>query len=564
MNPIIHIYNFAFFYSLFLIILGAVVFHNKISIFYHMLFISITLACLGFLQTACAEEMQTAVFANQILYLGASFAPILMVMCYTDLCRFNLKKILLVSALSIAVIIFICTCTIKYTSLYYKSLYIIKDNGITFLKKKYGILHNLYYIYVAGTNIIGFFIAIRSFSKKHEVSFITSGLLIVSMVLSAFCYGLQQIFGWKISMVPVSYVISETMIFLLLARIRLYDIKKISTRYFDETKSTGFMIFNKKGKYLGSDTTAKLWFPEILNLKLDCSIDNPSTEFLKTISLWLDEFSTCISYFECGEKIIGARIYDLVEFGSKVHVIFLSDDTQIQRYTKLIENYKDKLEEDVEIKTEKLLKIQNDILISMANIVESRDNNTGGHIARTSDVVRIFVGHLIEKNKYPQLTKEFSEHVIKAAPLHDFGKIAIPDAILNKPGKFEPSEYEVMKLHSAKGAVIVNKILDNTDDIEFKNIAVNVAHFHHEKWNGQGYPEGLKEYEIPFEARIMALADVFDALVSRRVYKDSFDYDRAFKIVEESSGSHFDPELCSDFLECRTILENLYSSYNSN
>lgn len=118
-------------------------------------------------------------------------------------------------------------------------------------------------------------------------------------------------------------------------------------------------------------------------------------------------------------------------------------------------------------------------------------------------------------------------------------------------------------MHSAKGAVIVNKILNNTDDEEFKNIAVNVAHFHHEKWNGQGYPDCINENEIPFEARIMALADVFDALVSKRVYKDSFDYDKAFNIIEESSGTHFDPELCKDFLECRKILEELYSSYNA-
>ena len=118
-----------------------------------------------------------------------------------------------------------------------------------------------------------------------------------------------------------------------------------------------------------------------------------------------------------------------------------------------------------------------------------------------------------------------------------------------------------MKTHAAKGAEILKRILMNTDDTDFKNLAVNVAHYHHEKWNGTGYPEKLKETQIPFEARVMALADVFDALVSKRVYKESFSYDKAFSIIEESSGSHFDPVLCKEFLKCRPQLEALYNKY---
>ena len=117
-----------------------------------------------------------------------------------------------------------------------------------------------------------------------------------------------------------------------------------------------------------------------------------------------------------------------------------------------------------------------------------------------------------------------------------------------------------MKLHAQKGAEIVARILQNSDDLQFKNIAVNVAHYHHEKWNGTGYPCGLAREEIPLEARIMALADVFDALVSKRVYKEQLSYDKAFGIIKESSGSHFDPSLCRAFLQCRLQIEALYSS----
>lgn len=214
-------------------------------------------------------------------------------------------------------------------------------------------------------------------------------------------------------------------------------------------------------------------------------------------------------------------------------------------------------------KDKKIYAIQNSIIKGMAVMVESRDNSTGGHISRTSDCVKVFVNKLVDTKGETSFTPTFCEAVIKAAPMHDLGKIAVDDAVLRKPGKFTDEEYEIMKTHSAEGARIVESVLVQVDDMEFKQIAINVAHYHHEKWNGTGYPERLSGEEIPVEARIMALADVFDALVSKRCYKDSFTYDKAFQIIEESLGSHFDPELGKIFIECRPELESLYNGYSS-
>ena len=205
-------------------------------------------------------------------------------------------------------------------------------------------------------------------------------------------------------------------------------------------------------------------------------------------------------------------------------------------------------------KTKRLIAVQNSVLTGMATMVESRDNSTGGHIRRTSDCVRVFASQL-------DLPENFLEAVVKAAPMHDLGKIAVPDAILQKPGKFTDEEYEKMKSHSAEGAKIVEEVLSEVDDLEFKKIAINVAHYHHEKWDGSGYPDHLHAEQIPLEARIMALADVFDALVSKRCYKESFSYDKAFQIIEESLGTHFDPILGKKFITCRNKLENLYDNY---
>lgn len=212
----------------------------------------------------------------------------------------------------------------------------------------------------------------------------------------------------------------------------------------------------------------------------------------------------------------------------------------------------------LEERTRHIKHIQEMMILGMASMVESRDLSTGGHIKRTSMVVEIFAAKLSQDN--PNLSKSFLEKVIRAAPMHDLGKIAVNDVILRKQEKFTPEEYTEMKKHSAEGARIVKQILEGIEEEEFVRIATNVAHYHHEKWDGTGYPEGLSGEDIPLEARIMALADVFDALVSRRCYKDAFPYNQAFEIIESSLGTHFDKQLGKTFLECRTQLEELYQS----
>lgn len=218
--------------------------------------------------------------------------------------------------------------------------------------------------------------------------------------------------------------------------------------------------------------------------------------------------------------------------------------------------------DSIETKTQKIFDIQNSIITGMATMVESRDNSTGGHIKRTSDCIKVFVNRLKKEEGYSEIPDHFYDCVIKAAPMHDLGKIAVDDAVLRKPGKFTDEEYEKMKKHSEEGARIVENVLSAVDDLEFKKIAVNIAHYHHEKWNGQGYPAKISGEEIPLESRIMALADVFDALVSKRCYKDSFTYDKAFAIIQESLGTHFDPKLGKLFLECRSELEEMYVLFN--
>jgi putative two-component system response regulator len=236
----------------------------------------------------------------------------------------------------------------------------------------------------------------------------------------------------------------------------------------------------------------------------------------------------------------------------------LRDVTSQQKYVENLEGNRHDLELEVEAKTQKIIHIQDSIITGIASMVESRDNSTGDHIRRTSEGIRIFIEQLKKHPDYEDMTENFCLNVIKAAPMHDLGKIAVDDAILRKPGKFTDEEYEKMKQHPAEGAKVIHKILLHTDDESFKSVAENVAHYHHERWDGKGYPEGLAGERIPLEARIMAVADVYDALVSKRVYKEAFDFDKANAIILEGMGSQFDPSLKEVYEKARPRLEAFY------
>ena len=213
----------------------------------------------------------------------------------------------------------------------------------------------------------------------------------------------------------------------------------------------------------------------------------------------------------------------------------------------------------VDEKTRGLREMHDRLIMSMATMVESRDNSTGGHIKRTSVGVKLLTDEMV-RDEACDLDETFVRNIIKAAPMHDLGKIAVPDSILQFNGRYEPWQFEQMKRHAPEGARIVHEILEGTDDEEFHHIAENVAHYHHERWDGSGYPDGLKGEEIPLEARIMAIADVYDALVSKRCYKDSLSFEKADSIIMEGMGTQFDKSLEKYYVAARPKLEEYYKS----
>ena len=215
--------------------------------------------------------------------------------------------------------------------------------------------------------------------------------------------------------------------------------------------------------------------------------------------------------------------------------------------------------------SENTAKMQDGLIITMADLVENRDSDTGAHIQKTAAYVRIIVEGLKRKGYYAEkITPKFMSDVVRSAPLHDVGKINIPDNVLNKPGKLTDEEYEIIKTHTTAGRKIMEKAISTVEGENYLKEARNMAAYHHERWDGKGYPEGLHGEVIPLAARIMAVADVFDALASPRVYKPAFPLEKALTIIQEGAGSQFDPKCVEVFMESLPEVKAVLKEYSEN
>lgn len=541
----------------------------KQNITYYMLvFIIITISNMGYYSISSATSIETAVLGNRLTYLGGVFIPLLMFLCFLKLCKLKIPKLLLSFLFIYAIVVLYYAFSIEHRTDYYRSIELISNNGMSFLVKEYGPMHKLHTWYLTISFGCSLGVIFYCFFKKNNISYKVTVSLLVAELGTIIIYFGKNIFIENYELTVVAYIIDEVVILALIRRINMYEISENIAQALDKHSTYGYLVFDNHMRYVGCNDMALTYIPEIAKQKVDEPLSEENTPFLYR------HFSECMSdpkvmkedcehLIERDDLFLKCAIKNL-SYGRRQKkigfLIELVDDTQQQKYMKLLNNYNTDLLEEVRKKTARINQLQDKMVLGMADMIENRDSNTGGHIKRTSKVIRIFTEKLTKYNAEYHLTRDFLENVAKAAPMHDLGKIAVDDSILRKPGKFTPEEFEEMKKHSEKGAEIIGQLLEDVEDEEFVQIAKNVAHYHHEKWNGEGYPKHLAGENIPMEARIMALADVFDALVSKRCYKEKMDYERAFSIIEESSGSHFDPKLTEIFLQCRESLVEFYNS----
>ena len=547
------------------------IFDVRNSVSQYLNLVIVIISTFGYYFVSISRTLEEALLAQIIDYVGGVFLPLFYFFLVLEICHFELSKFIKVLLALLQCCMYGLVCTIGRNELFYKNVSLNWVNGMVVLERSYGPFHTmvvgLMYLYL----LLAFAVVIYTLAKKKSVDRKNAIIMLLLMAIAMGVYAMEKVLGMAYTIIPLVFDV-----LMLGALIPIYD-SNIFTVYEnkniidEQLENVGFLTFDKNKAYKGCNTYMENIFPELSQYRLGQTIENCSQDLQYVINT-ITSIEKCkkrsknehihrqIQPFLLGDRHYDGMIHILANpFGKlKGYIIELHDDTEHYKALVLRERYNDELAKEVEEKTSKIKSIQEKTILGMAQMVESRDLSTGGHIKRTSDVVRIFAGKLASANL--GLDSEFLDLVVRSAPMHDLGKIGVDDAVLRKQGKFTDEEYDKMKQHSEIGYHMVKEILSGVEEPDFVQVAENVAHYHHEKINGTGYPHGLKGEEIPIEARIMALADVFDALVSKRCYKEAFSYEKAYEIIAGDAGTHFDSQLTEVFLSCKTELENYYNS----
>ena len=514
---------------------------------------------LGYLAKALAQTLPEAVIALKICYIGGCFIPPVLLWAITCIANFKMNHWIPTVSYLFSFFVFALVLTIGYNNVYYKFLDISSFMGTTIIVKKYNWTAFFFYFVMIGNTIPTLLIVFYSLFKKNTVSNKNAKLIVCMEVLNIFLFIVSGKYNHIIEVMPFMYVVDGWIMIYLQRRVMMYNVEDSINTSMGTQENNSYIIFDINKNYIGSNSKFEQLFPEIVNCGIDFKIKNiPEVEKMYS---WIEAFNKDNKKefpFEKNGQHYNCTVAKVL-FKDKLvgNIIEFKDDTDKFNYLRLLSKYNTELENEVREKTKQIYNIQSKLVVGMANMVENRDENTGGHIKRTSGIVKILVDTIIQYDLFMN-DEDYFQNIVKAAPMHDLGKITITDTILRKPGRLTSEEFEIMKTHATKSAELVEEILQDAEEKDFVEIAKNVAKHHHERWDGSGYPDKLKGEEIPFEARLMAVADVYDALVSERCYKKAMSFEEASKIMLESMGTHFDPEFEQVFLLSQQRLENYY------
>ena len=549
--------------SLILLCIYFVVWDKHYNILVTLMFVLVPIVDVGYVLMSAAKDLDGALIANCFVYIGGSYLSLLIMLCILSLCKIRLPKFITFAFLVLSTVVYSSVLTIGWNGLFYRSVAFEAVDGAGFLTKKvYGPMHTVFVAMLVIYFVIPMIAIIYSLIRKNNVSNKSLILLFIGEIICLFGYFGGRILDLNVDLIPATFSMAQVIVLIIVRKIYFYDITGSGIDSIEKRGNIGFISFDTHMDYLGCNELAMEIFPELRDLQVDRPVPADSG-INKNICNRIKQFELNNEdntfYKEVGDSIYKISVNHLVSMKKKWGYQFMiTDDTENQKYISLLDNFNSRLQQEVEEKTRDIVAMHDNLILSMATMVESRDNSTGGHIRRTSDIIRILTD-VISKDNSLGLSETFIHNLIKAAPMHDLGKIAVDDQILRKPGKYTPEEFDIMKTHAAEGGRIVHEILKNTEDREFAVLAENVAHYHHERWDGSGYPEGLKGEQIPIEARIMAIADVYDALVSKRVYKERMSFEKADSIIMEGMGKHFDKALEPYYVAARPMFEKYYT-----
>lgn len=518
--------------------------------------ITAVLTLLGYWFRICATTEGELVIAQKLIFLGSCFTFYLMFLFVAKYCNVTIKRERNFFLCMISIVLAIITFTYDMHGLVYSSVSFTNDGGIPRLVTHPAFVLHIYRatfaLYTLSMLLIATFYSRQSKRKNSNRRSRQALIIVMIPVFSALALLLELIISPTYSFIPIIVTVGIVLMMVLIYQGNIYDINDTAREEAFNHIHAAVISISATGRFQSCNALAARMFPELSGLAVNERLTDDC--FSEIIELLLEEKE---------EKFFDGRIYEnmvqkIEDNGVLLgRIIWLTDVTAQREIVSFMKDYEKELEHLVDEKTRNIIEMQNHVMMSMSDIIENRDVNTGGHVKRTSDVVGLLI-NAMRDDAYPGLSSEMALSIARTAPLHDLGKLAIDDAILRKPGKLTDEEYAIMKTHSVKGAAMIDKILTSVEDENILNLAHNIAKYHHEKWDGTGYPERLAGNAIPLEARVMAIVDVYDALVSKRCYKEPMSFEKANEIIMSSFGTAFDPSLQKYYLQCRDAMEAYY------
>lgn len=496
-----------------------------------------------------AATKELAMQSLKVTYVGKPFIIYSLYLFVMEYCGVSIPKarrnIFFLISLTITILVF----TNNYHGLFYSSIDFTNEGLFPHMILQHGILYNLYTAFLCYYFLGMIIVCIRKY-RRHESPIIQKQIIILLVLIffSIFClaaYLLNLTAGYDAT--AIAYIVAVFFFERLMRKYSLFDTLTLAKDEAIDHMKNGLIVIDIYGNPVYTNAEAAKVLECIRKQEhrdrpieyLEVLAANGRPLFIsQKLAPELEDISGNENYvYELSLRDI---IHDNANYGQ---MLTITENTDHYYYTA-------RLKEEVSKKTKEVISIQRDIIGSFAAIIEARDGITGLHIKNTGNLVKVLVNLMKEDDRYCNIiTSDYAQMVADAAHLHDIGKIAIPDCILQKKGKLTDEEFAIMKTHPQEGARILDSTLKGLESDSYYQIAHDMALYHHEHYDGKGYPAGISGCSIPLSARIMAVADVYDALRSKRHYKDGFSKEKSVQIIRDTMGTQFDPTIASIFLE---------------
>ena len=542
--------------------------YNNMDAYYWTIIILVPIIIMGYWLKTTVESDEAAKYLFCFIYLDSTFLVVVILFSMLQNLGIKVKAWMKILGYGISSAHIILLAVSVHNGNYYKSMDIVEvklgslplGNATVMVSGPYKLFHYIYLCIIFTWLVIMLIEGIksnRSYSKR------ALNLYGTAVLIGILTHITESTLNLRFSTLPFLYAIGVVVLAMTYDYIHSHDVTCAIVDRQNKNETRGYVTLGLKREVLGWNERAVDFLPFLKNQRVDEKIENED-ETQKMVLRLIE------AYEKRGENSqkysVGNMtcVCEIMPFSNRKggknigYMLDIRDVTEIQRYQ---DNLETVLNDKIREKTNNIKDIQRKVVLGMANMIENRDNNTGGHVKRTSDIIHIIVDEIIKQGRI-KMSDEMAKDIVRAAPTHDLGKISIDSNILNKPARLTDEEFAIMKTHATKSSEMVLILLEGVEEKRFVDVAYNVARYHHEKWNGQGYPDGLVGSMIPLEARIMAVADVYDALVSKRCYKEPMSFEQASRIMLENMGTHFDPNMEAVFIGCRADLEEYYRQNN--